>query len=308
MHRSREEPPEEFQRLLEAFEKAAEDNDAEEMEALGIQGLLMAAEWAEGQEDEGLRLQQEAHEHAEAADWAQAEACCRRVLELAESEGNPMSRYKAHSDLSSLYDLVGQTDRAWAEAQSALEAARQSEIGPLIVPALATVAYYRLDHGDLDGAIGVAEEALAFCAAEPMFDMLNARSLILRARCLIALGDYGAAHRDLAAAWPLVEPYQEALFMAGCQGSLAGWWTAMAHLRECEGNGTDAVEAMGKAVSFRRTISRLPQLEGPYARNRLAESLHRYASLLASAGREPEAQAATEESRSLRAAIGLAPL
>ena len=126
----------EFCRLLNAYQAANEHDDVQAMELLVAQMFSIASEEAARNPTERLRLMQEAHEHEDAARWEQAEAVHRRILVLAEVEGNEGKIFKAHDDLRSLFAIRGMADEALQEAQAALEAARKTDMVTLLLVAL----------------------------------------------------------------------------------------------------------------------------------------------------------------------------
>jgi len=205
----------EVERLLKAFHGAQERGDFEEAEAVGVQCLALAAEQAEKNPSESLRLTQEAHAHEDAARWEQAKAAHRRVLVLAQAEGNQAAIFKAK-------------------------------------------------------------------------------------------GEIFQAEQDLEVAWRILAPRAKATIFAGFQGSLAVWWEIKARIRTQAKDFAGAARAMAKAVEFRRTVSQLPQLEGPYKHHALAKALQEYSLALSAAGEVEAANAALDESRRIQHEIGIA--
>jgi tetratricopeptide (TPR) repeat protein len=247
---------------------------------------------------------QEAIEHEDAARWEQAEAARRRVLALAEIEGNQAMIYKAHSDLSNLYTLRALTDRALEEAVAGVEAARKSDITALLATALGELSRCYLVKGDVTSAAAAAEEAVQSIPAEKMHDMQRARALLSRARCLSEQGQVAEAQRDLDVAWGLLEPMSGASMFAGVQSGLANWWEITARIRAESKDLAGSAEAWGKAIELRRAVSELPQLEGPYKYFSLAKALHHYSVALSAAGKVQEAVRAFDESHSIHEKIG----
>lgn len=117
-----------------------------------------------------------------------------------------------------------------------------------------------------------------------MYDGQRARALLMRARCRVEQRQVSQAEQDLAVAWRILAPQAEAAMFAGVQSSLAVWWEITARIRTHSKDFEGAAEAMGKAVEFRRTVSRLPQLTGLHKHHALAEVLQEYSvALLAEA-------------------------
>ena len=294
----------EFERLLKAFHAAQERGDFEQAESIGVQCLVFASEDAERNPSESLRAVQEAHEHEDAARWEQAEAAHRRALALAQAEGNEAMIFKAHDDLRSLYAICGEPDKALHAAQAALEAARKTDMAPLHLVGLGGLFQCHLMKGDMTSATAVADEAVQVVPAEKMYDGLRARALLMRARCRVEQGQVSQAGRDLEVAWRTLAPQAKATMFAGVQSSLAVWWEITARIKTRAEDFTAAAQAMGKAVKFRRTVSQLPQLEGPHKHHALAKALREYSVVLLAAGEMEAATGAFDESREIQRKIG----
>jgi tetratricopeptide (TPR) repeat protein len=296
-----------FKQLLQAYHKAMQRGDIQEAEAIGVECLLLASDEAEDNPSADLQLKMEAHDHENAADWSQAEAAYRQALELAQTQKQDAMIYKAHADLSNLYSLLDQKDRALEESTGAVEAARRTDMVPLFGMALQSLIGDLLERGDVSSALSAATEMLDLCGEDRMYDLVRARALISRARCLVDLDDIASAEADLNQAWRILAPQASAGMFAGAQAGLAAWWAVTARLRSHQRDLPGAAEAWQKAVKFRRHVSQLPQLEGPYKFNALAQTLHRCGlALLAVSNMEAAAQAITE-SRTIRRSIGLPP-
>ena len=65
-----------------------------------------------------LLFKQEALQHENASEWQEAEDAYRHALELAEAQDIPGLVYKAQADLSDLFSLLGQNERALEAAQA----------------------------------------------------------------------------------------------------------------------------------------------------------------------------------------------
>lgn len=294
----------EFIRLLQAFQEAREHDDVKAAESLAVQCLAFVAEEAARNPSDRLRLIEEAIEHENAARWEHAEAARRRVLALAETEANQVMIYKAHTDLCNLYTIRGLTDPALQEARAAVEAARKSDITMLLGTALGELSRCYLAEGDMASAAAAAEEAVQSIPAEKAQGIQRARALLMRARCRVEQGQTAEAKCDLNVAWDLLQPLAEASMFAGVQSGLASWWEITGRIRTESKDLAGAVEAWGKAVEFRRVVSQLPQLEGPYKHVSLAKTLHQYGVALSAAGKVQEAVRAFDESRSIHEKTG----
>ena len=296
----------EFERLLKAFHSAQERGDFEQAESIGVQCLVFASEEAERNPTESLRLVQEAHEHEDAARWEQAEAAHRRALALAQAEGNEAMIFKAHDDLRSLYAICGTADKALQEARAVLEAARKTDMAPLLLMALGGLFQCHVMKGDMTSAAATAEEAVQITPAEKMYDGQRARALLMRARCRLEQGQVSQAEHDLEVAWRILAPQAKAAMLAGVQGSLAVWWEITARIRTQSKDFAAAAQAMGQAVEFRRTVSQLPQLEGPHKQYALARVLQDYSVALLAEGKVEAVTAAFNESRNIQQKTGIA--
>jgi len=297
----------EFIRLLQAFQEAREHDDVKAAESLAVQCLAFVAEEAARNPSDRLRLIEEAIEHEKVAGWEQAEAVRRRVLALAETEANPVMIYKAHTDLCNLYTIRGLTNPALQEARAAADAARKSDITMLLGTALGELSRCYLAEGDVASAAAAAEEAVQSIPAEKTHGIQRARALLMRARCRIMQRQLAEAQGDLDVAWDLLQPLAEASMFAGVQSGLASWWENTARIRAESKDLAGAVEAWGKAVEFRRAVSQLPQLEGPYQYFSLAKTLHEYSAALSAAGKIQEAVRAFDESRNIHEKTGTEP-
>jgi len=296
----------EFEQLLKAFHAAQERGNFEQSESVAIQCLAFAAEEAGRNRSESMRLAQEAHEHENAARWEQAEAAHRQALALAEAEGNEAMVFKSRDGLRSLFVIRGTADKALQEAQAALAAARKTDMAPLLLTALGGLCQCHMRKGDLESAAAVAEEAVQIMPVEKMYDGQRARALLMRARCRVEQDRVFEAERDLEVAWRILAPRAKAAMFAGFQVSLAVWWEITARIRTRSKDFTGAAQAMGKAVEFRRTVSQLPQLEGPHKHHALAKTLQEYSVALLAAGEVEAATGAFDESRKIQQKTGIA--
>jgi hypothetical protein len=84
----------EYDRLLQAFQAAQERGDFEQAESIGVQCLVFAAEEAERNSDESLRLVQEAHEHEDAARWEQTRHLEKQIEQDAECQTDHEPRFR----------------------------------------------------------------------------------------------------------------------------------------------------------------------------------------------------------------------
>lgn len=286
----------EFNHLLADFHEAQERGEVKTAEAIAVQCLSLAAMEQAMNPSECLRLVEEAGEHENAARWEQAEVTRRRILALAEAEGNSAMISKAHSDLGRLYTICERSNDAFAEAQAATTAANKSDIASLQLVALVDLAQCYLRNGDIAAATAAAEATVQMTPSEKMYDGQRARALLLRARCRIEQHRVAEAQDDLAIAWQLLTPLAEAKLFAGPQGSLAIWWEMTARIKTEAGNLMAAAQAMAQAVEFRRVVAGLPQLDGPHKHFWLAHALRQYGVALQAVGQPEAAKQALDES------------
>jgi tetratricopeptide (TPR) repeat protein len=294
-----------FSRLLKTFQEAQERGDFEQAESISLQLMMLAQEESEKNPGESLRLAQEASEHEDAAHWDQAEVAHLQALALAESECNAAMIFKAHDNLSGLYLLLGKTEKSLLQAQAALAAAQKSEMVPLILMALGSIFRCRMINGDVTSAAAVADEAVRITPAERMYNLQRARALLMRARCRLEQKQFDQAQKDLDIAWEVLTPQSKARFFAGVQDSLAVWWEITARMKALTKDIAGAAEAMSHCVDFRRTVSQLPQLNGPHKHYAFATALQLYSSALMAAGETDAATKALGESQMIQMQIGI---
>jgi len=296
----------EFGRLLKAFHEAQERGDFKEAESIALSCLMFASEFAEKNPTESSRLIDEAGEHESAARWKEAESARLQVILLAKAEGNAAIISKAHNDLSSLYAILGNADGALLEAKAAVVAARKANMTFVLLFALRSVFRCHLTKGDILSAAAAAEEAVQITIVDKMDGLQRAQALLMRAQGLFERHQVSQAEEDLAVAWRILAPRAEAVFLAGYQVSLANWWEITARIKTHSKEYAGAAQAMSKAVDFRRTVSRLPQLGGPHVHYALAKILQQFSVALMAAGEVEASIKAFDESRMIQQIIGIA--
>ncbi len=299
-----EDQRDELENLLAAYQQAQEYGDVQKAESIAIQCLLFTQEAAEKEPNEHLRLLAEASEHENAARWEEAESAYRSALALAEVEGNPGRVFTAHDDLRALFAMRGMPDKALTEARAAVEAARKV-MKPVLAMALRGLCRCYLALGDLDAASATADELVEITPAERIYDVQRARALLLRAQCRLVRGSLTEVQADLDIAWQILAPQAKASMFAGVQSALAEWWELTAEINTQKKDAEGAARAMEEAVVFRRTVSQLPQLAGPYKYHALAKTLMCYGTALLAANRAAAANDAFEESQAIQRRIGV---
>jgi hypothetical protein len=304
-HRDDSPPEADFVQLLQGYEEAVRAGRFSEADAIAGNVLALAVQQAIEEPSPELLLQMEAQRCEAAADWQGAEVAYQKVLDRAVTTGEVASQYKAFSDLSKLYQLVGNDAAALEQARSGTEAARRADMPILLAMALEQQAGCALRLTLMSEALSALDEALQPMGNERMYDVLRGRCLVLRAECGLRLGDAQSADRDLEAARQQLEAQSAMEWAAGVHSAVARWWSVKARLQAGQGDRIEAARAWAKAVAGRRHVAELPQAMGPYTQNALAEALWAHGHALVSAGCLREAQEPLTESRAIRERIGL---
>jgi tetratricopeptide (TPR) repeat protein len=227
------------------------------------------------------------------------------VLAIREATGNFGLIFKAHYDLSHLFLLLGDIERADQAAQAAIVAARKADVFPVLMMALETRAICALRRSDYAGALERASEAVAVIEPGNMYDGMRAGALVSRARCRLASGDLEGGERDLATCKPVLIDRAVSPILAGWHGKAAAWWEVTAGIHAQQGNLVRAGEAWAEAVKGRRHVASLPQVAGPYTLAALARSLRGQGEALGAAGKSEEGEIALAEAQNIWRELGL---
>ncbi len=292
-------------RELGAFQQSAEAGNNEQMEASALAIFAAAAEDAEKNPTPQLTLKMEAGGCEGRGDWQGAEACYRKVLALEESTGNHGAISKVHYDLSNLFFLLGDLEKADAWARTATAVARQSGIFTLLVMALGQQASCALARSDFAAALEAASEALAVIEPGRVFDRLRAGAWVARARCRMACSDWSGGESDLAASQPILFTSDISPIFAGFHSRAARWWEVTAVARTHKGDLEGACEAWSEAIRIRRHVSGLSHVAGPYTMAALARSLTGSSNALELAGKTDDAKAAAAEAHRIWRELGV---
>jgi len=290
---------------LEAFQQGVSANNSEQVEAAALNALAAAAEEAEKNPTPELELKQEAAECEAHGDWAGAEACYRKVLVLEEAAGNGGLICKAHYDLSRLFLLIGDLDKADACARAATAAARQANVFPVLVMALDNQAICALRRSDHAGALEAASEAMTAVEPGRIHDGIRAGALVTLARCRMAAGDLAGAESDLAACKPILLDQEASSIFAGSHSRAAGWWEVTAGSRTHKGDLRGACEAWAEAVKRRRHVASLAQVSGPYTLAALARTLRHLGEAFDAAGKPEDGKTTMAEALRIWCELGL---
>ena len=275
------------------------------MEAAALDALLIAAEEAEKNPTPQILLKQEIAERETRNDWPGVESLYHKVLALEEATDNHALITKAHLDLSRLFFLLGDLDRAEASAKAATTAARSSGIGVLLCMTLENQVRCALCRAEVAIALELASESVALTETDGILAGQRAAAWVTRAECRLFNGDVAGAESDLLAARPeLIDKPISPLF-AGLHNRVAKWWEVMGQLRAQQSDLAGACDAWKQAVKTRRHITSLPQVAGPYTLAALARALSHLSRALASAGDDNGSETASTEAPQIWSGMGL---
>ena len=302
---SQKSPPPGLLRAIEAFQKGAEANNNEQMEAAALNALAIATSEAEKNPSPELILLQQAADCEARGEWSAAEAKHREVLKLAEDAGQPASTASAYYHLSKLFLLIGDVGRAEECVERGLISARQAEAFPLQFMALSQKAASALSRADYVTALDAANASVAVIDPGRMHDGMRAGALVLRARCRLGCGDLAGCQSDLRAAKPVLVDADTSLLFAGSQSRIAGWWEVTARARAQEGDLEGACDAWLEAVQKRRHVHSLSHVTGPHTLAALARALGKLAEALEAAGRIDSAKNSQAEAQRIWRELGL---
>ena len=294
-----------FMRGLKAYQQSAEAGNSGQMKASALEMFAAAAEEAEKNPTPQLTLKLEAGNCERRGDWQGAEACYRKVLALEESTGNHGAISKAHYDLSNLFLLLGDLEKADACARRATAIAHHSGAFPLLVMTLEQQTSCALARSDFAAALEAASEAVAVIEPGRVFDKLQAGAWVARARCHMACGDWPSGESDLAASQPILFGSDISPIFAGLHGRAARWWEVTAISRTHNGDLQGACQGWSEAVRIRRHVSGLCHVAGPYTMAALARTLKGSSDALELAGKRDEATAAMTEANGIWCELGV---
>ena len=282
--------------------------DAEKRRDIKAQEAAMEKIWqyvARTRSDESspwLAAMERAHDCEGAFDWAGAESAYRHAIHVAADK--PGLQSSAHNHLRMLFLLLDKPGAALDATRAATETARLTKMPQVLSAALVTEAYLHLERNDLPQARALLREALDLTEKQSMANVVRANALTLRAECFFCEGKQPEMDDDLAAAWQLLEPHQEATFAGGWQFGIAIWWSLTARSRHRQGRLEAAANAWREVVARRRIVAGLPQIEGPYKHNGLAVALRSLGKCLEELA-DASAEECFAESDAIRRAIGV---
>jgi tetratricopeptide (TPR) repeat protein len=293
-----------FQNIIESWSEAKSTGRDQEAEGLAAEALIFAGAAAMEQPTPDQVLGQQAADCESKGDWAGAEQARRKVLGLREASGNPGLIAKAQMDLSSLLELLGRLDEAQGYARAATATARRTEISVLLSMALRNETACALKRSDVPSALAAAAQAVQAVEPGRMFDLERARSMVWRARCLLASGDRKGVEKDLAASRDVLAGIPASGIAAGTISGSASWWETRAELHAKDGDLAACAAAWRQAVERRRHVAQLPHVKGPYAQSSLAQALEGLGKSLSRAGDSAAANQASAEARAIRNQTG----
>lgn len=277
------------------------------MEAAALRAFQMAMDEAEKNPTPQILLKEEAAQCEARGDWPGAESRYHKALALEKPTGNQGLISKAHLDLSRLFFLLGDLDRAELSAKAATAAARQAVIAPMLCMMLENQVRCALRRSDFALALELASEAVAIMEAQTgrIFANQRAGAWVTRAECRLAAGDLTGAEEDLLAARRDIIDKRISPIFAGVHLRVARWWEITARVQAHKGDDSGACEAWGEAVNRRRHIASLSQVAGPYTLAALARALFALSKALDAADDPDGAKTAATEARRIWSEIGL---
>jgi tetratricopeptide (TPR) repeat protein len=296
-------PREEVDGIVNDLHVALVDQDVEGAQAVARRFAVLAGKDEQLQTELYRELSDEAHRREMAGEWFGAETIYRAAVAMAEAEDLPGHQFRNHHALSNLFDLLQEHDRALEEATLARDAIKSKYFPLGQYMAVYNLCKRALAMGDTVDALAHAEELVR---TEREQNPARAHSLLLRASCLLTLGQLDRAAQDIRSVEYILTPQAHDLDLSGIQSGLADMWTLRAQLK-APVDPQGALEAMWEAVQIRRHLSKESKLDGPFKFNALAISLYQFATLNESAGNTDTAAHALAESDSIRDRIHLFP-
>lgn len=292
-----------FLDLMEELNAAVQSGDAEKTTAL--QAQFWSQLDSQMKQDPFLDLYAQAESQEWAGNWAEAERIYREAIRLAQETGKPSNLSRSFTKLSGLLLLLGRDSEAFEATKLGLEYAEKDNTF-VRATTLPDVVSQAIRHGDLDLAKAGLEEMRELIP--DLNDLRYANYLLHLAEWRLALDDLVGLEEQLETVRRIAEPQSRIPGLAGFHTAMARYWTFRSQLFKRGGNLRDAGAASWEAIQFRRSISQMPQLNGPYKFNGLALALRGYARLCREAGHEDAAKEAKSDSDEVRRLIHLPPL
>jgi tetratricopeptide (TPR) repeat protein len=231
----------------------------------------------------------------EIGNWAAAEDARKKVLGITVGSANPATSIKPLLDLARLYQMLGRSEEAHSQIETALRLAHESGISSLVLMALESK--YQLGPGDRE-LNDIREAAIASFDAIPnerVFDLTKARFLLLQAQCAVASGELETAEAQMIRADELVSERKQTGLMAGYQWFHSRAAELSASIHAARGEHSEAISAFSKSVERERAIDSQPHVRNFPTRYRLATTLSSYANHLEAGGKLDDAASVRAE-------------
>ncbi len=253
----------EFGALMVRYHDALVEQQSEPVDALVMEMFTLAEEHCEQNPTPDHDLAVKATLCLENAEWQEAECAYRQILEI--PHVGPMRLSSTHMDRCRLFRLLNRDHEALEEARAALTAANEAELDILKAFALQGQTRCHLDMADCECAMLAIHKTLSLLPEETLFDHIRAKTLILRAECLLLGADFENAKLDLDRALALLTPYSSQ-FMAGAHADRAYAWSINASWQVAMGNQERAITAWEMAVGESKHVIALAHADNVYSR------------------------------------------
>jgi tetratricopeptide (TPR) repeat protein len=296
-------PDEPFGKLLQQYQRAVKNRDIDNASDAIHDIFALVEDWCEEHSSPDFELTIAAGEFEESADWGSAESTYNQILSLSDLE--PATEYKAHSNLSSLYRLLGRNLEALGHSRCATAAARRADFFILLAMALQGETRCLIRCGGIGEAENTIAEAISAINDDTMCNQIRASLLTLRAECAIHNGAIAQADADLDEAFSFLESMAGMDIAAGIHGDLSHWWSVLAQLRSKYDDHDGAIVAWQKAVATAKHVASLPHADNVHTKAAVANLLRGLADALMLCGRPDDASAAFDERNAILYNIGM---
>lgn len=301
-------------RFQELMAEAAEEDRSGSPEAAQLAALCAiqaAAENFETDDSLSARLVRRRLALEEARDWSgvievQKEFIRHAEVELPKENPDAPAHYgpavacEPWKKLSEIQSMVGNHDAALVAADRAVEYARQSDLSPMRVMALAQRAHTLAQMNRWAEARMAGQQVLEAIEPElPFTGPLIARYRLQLGRYHARLNELESARRELALAEPHLEP-------ASCQREAlhAARHELRAEIKHAEGKLTEAITEMEQAVGLREVAAPMFMGGEEYASARTLLALKRLEELVLETGDPSAATAVRHRIVALRQRFG----
>lgn len=296
-----------FLRALESMSHPSTLRNAEQMEAAGAEILLAAMEYAALHPSPDGEMEARWMEGVEALDWKGALRSLEGLRDAAAARRAWHTVYLREEQRSHLLLVLGRGQEA---LDAALAARRAAELvdgqSCLVAFALKNEVRLKLELGHRTGGLPLVQRALAILGSDSHATLSRARCLVLKARCLVAMGDIHGAVPDLDESWTVLRHLGGSSLMAGAEAGIAGYHEVRAAISWACGERGSGLEHQHQSIAYRRSVCRAPQIERHISGWGLARSLVTLAGMLDTEGRPVEAEECRTEAQSILRALRLA--